>query len=75
MSEQASALIEKAKATAAPLDTWEPDDCCGPRLAKSLFKGIPAGVAVWQCPKCSCWWKASGEGARHWKPETVVAIW
>ena len=38
------------------LDIIPEDPCCGKRLAKALAAGHKG--ETWECPKCSCTWKA-----------------
>jgi len=55
-----------------PLETYEPDPCCGPRLDRALRKGIPGGE--WECPKCETPWKRHQVGAvLHWRPVVWAA--
>jgi hypothetical protein len=50
-----------------PLQTYEPDPCCGPRLAKAL--PTLTEVNRWVCPKCGCeWWANVMDGVKHWLP-------
>lgn len=52
------------------------DECCAPRLAKALRKGV--GDESWVCPKCGCTWIATvdeANGLRRWSPEVLIAFW
>ena len=60
------------------LDTYEPDDCCGKRLAKALLAAT-APLSEWTCPKCGTEWKPhtnqiTGWRFRHWIPEAPVVV-
>lgn len=61
----------------APLDTFEPDECCGRHLAAALRNNSLASLTSWECPKCGATWKAclSPSGlTRQWKPEAAIAV-
>lgn len=58
----------------APLDTFDPDPCCGRYLASALRNTTPM-ADEWRCPKCGTLWRRSGEGpVRQWKPDAEIAI-
>lgn len=40
------------------MQSWEPDKCCGKRLAKAIASGAITEVSTsWDCPECGCTWK------------------
>jgi len=57
------------------LDTYEPDDCCGKRLAKALLAATEP-LMEWTCPKCGTEWRphAMASDMRHWMPEAPVVV-
>ncbi len=55
------------------LDVIPEDPCCGKRLAKALAAGFSGDE--WECPKCSCTWKARMVGAvREWDFQTYIEV-
>lgn len=60
---------------AAPLDTFEQDNCCGVHLAKAGRGGVLAAVTSWHCPMCQTEWMPRVSGPiRHWAPVATVMI-
>lgn len=56
----------------APLQTFEPDECCGEGISQAL--GELSGDS-WTCPKCGCEWNPRMVGSvRHWEPHPEVMI-
>ena len=65
-----------------PLETFEPDACCGRRIMKASLEGKLAGKTEWTCPQCGETWR---KGLRlvehggtievyHWQIVPLVAI-
>jgi hypothetical protein len=64
---------EHAKAD-VPLDTFEPDECCGKHLAKAL-RHLSSSLESFACPKCGTEWRPTVKGPlRHWEPQAAVMI-
>jgi hypothetical protein len=58
------------------LNTWMPDDCCGPHLSAASLAGQLDSVVEWECPECGCRWTATvvNNLAKHWAPLLAVSI-
>ena len=63
--------------------SYEPDDCCGRRIAKALLKDELDSETRWECPKCGLEWRpdivmATVDGEtreiRHWRPRPVLIV-
>lgn len=59
-----------------PLDTFEDDVCCSPRLSRAIRSGKLAAVDEWTCPVCEVPWVAEvAQGiGRHWSPRTWSSV-
>lgn len=55
------------------LNTFEPDDCCGPRLSK--VSDLNA-INTWTCSKCGEEWRPDLiDGIRHWSAMPFSDVW
>ena len=68
-------LREPAPVAAGPLDTYDPDPCCGKRIAKMLHDGKMCSADAWVCPECGEVWEAAAVGPlRHWSPKPMLEM-
>lgn len=59
---------------AMPLDTFEPDECCGKHLQRALLSKL-LKADTWCCPKCGTEWIAKANGPlRNREPVVAVSI-
>ncbi len=61
------------------LNTFSPDDECGPLLSAALLSGTLDFEKTWTCPQCSAEWRVReyrghDEVFRHWEPYCPVMI-
>jgi len=68
-------IISLREPSADKLDTYEPDSCCGPGLAKAARGGVLKALLSWDCPRCGEKWVPRDVGGlRHWEPVPAVEI-
>lgn len=63
-----------------PLNTHEPDACCGKALSKALASGVLDDTTMWTHEQCGLDWKVqiiAGEETevRHWSPHVLIEVW
>lgn len=59
--------------TPRPLNSYDPDPCCGASLSKAI--SLNPGIESWECPKCGSVWLPAMVGAvRHWSPVVAMEV-
>lgn len=60
-------------APTGPLDTYDPDECCGKLLAAAMRRGDLRKAVAWTCHKCGELWcpEVIAGGVRHWRIKPI----